>query len=153
MVSMKTMDVFSDLPFRRINCQVVPHMDAFHDQHVAILFEFSRRVSHEQSLTGGNLARLQRTSERAGQSACRRRNEIIEGSRVGGVNRRINPVMFRDFRMNAKEYRLVVCRQVRPAQRPFDALNPHIRSVDNMICHSGFLLMFEDHHSSKVSAR
>ncbi len=66
----------------RVKPQVIRHVDATDHQHVAFLLDFADGVRAEPALAGRNPARLQRASERAGQSAGGGRNEVVQRRRV-----------------------------------------------------------------------
>jgi hypothetical protein len=58
--------------------QVVGHVHAAHDQDGAVPLDLARGFRREEALAGWDLARFQRTTKGARQSASRGGNEIVE---------------------------------------------------------------------------
>ena len=90
----------------------------FHD-HVA--FGFRR----EPALTGVDPARLQRASQRAGESTGRRGDHIVQGGRMVRVLARRRAIVLAHLIMSAEEHRLRIARQVRAPDRTAIANDSH----------------------------
>jgi hypothetical protein len=110
-------------------------MNPPHDQDIVLFLDFANRLRDEATFPRSNLARLQRAPEGAGQSTGGGGHEIVKRRgvrvRLGGTD----AIVGGDLRMDAKKHRLALCRQIRPAERPFDTLDAHEGTVDDRIVH------------------
>jgi hypothetical protein len=87
---------------RGLQPQVVGHVHAAHDQDGALLFDLARGFRREEALAGWDLARFQRTTKGAGQSAGRCGDEIVERRVERLVNLRVNPIVLGNRRVGAE---------------------------------------------------
>src|SRR5208337_1643400 len=88
---------------------------------------------------GVDFARIQRAGKGAEHSTAQRRNHVVDGGRVRlGQPAFVNAVMFGDTAVDAEHHGLRFSRQMRPAQRAFDALDAHVGGVGNF-GHGGLL--------------
>ena len=117
------------LLFRRTTPQLVADPNALDDEHAVLDLDIPLGLGGEMSLAGVDLARLQRATQRAGESTCCRRDHVIErcGVRLEGAG--LRPVMFRHLVVHAERNRLGLRREMRPSQGPFDALDPNAGDV------------------------
>jgi hypothetical protein len=79
-----------------VQLEVVRHVDTADHQDVSLFFDFPFCVGNQPAFTGRDAARLQRAPEGAGQSTCRRGDDIVQRGRVGLVDSRVNVVIFGD---------------------------------------------------------
>jgi hypothetical protein len=76
--------------------QVVSHVDATNDQHVAVSLDLAGSLRREEPLAGWDLARFQRTAKGAGQSAGGRSNEVVERRVARLVDLRVDAIVLGD---------------------------------------------------------
>jgi len=81
------------------------------------------------------LTRLQRARERAGQSAPRRCDDVVERGRVRGEVPRVDAVVLGDLGVNAERDRLALRGQMGEPLRTAEALDAHPRDVCGT-CHA-----------------
>ena len=114
-------------------CDVNP----FNHQHIAVIIflDLALNFGREPSLTGRDLARLQRATKGARQSAGSRGNDIIQRCSVGLMNIRTYAVMFGNFGMHSEFDRFLRLGQIGPAQGPFYPFNSALGSVYHLIVH------------------
>ena len=117
------------LLIRRATLQLVADPNALDDEHAALDLDVAFGLGREMSLAGVDLARLQRATQRAGESTCRRGDHVIERCRMRLELAGFRPVMLRHLVVHAKRNRLGLSREVRVSQRTFDPLNPNVRHV------------------------
>ena len=117
------------LLIRRATLQLVADPNALDDEHAALHLDVALGLGCEMSLAGVDLARLQRATQRAGQSTCCRRDHVIErcGVRLEGAG--LRPVMLRHLVVHPERNRLGLRREMRPSQGTFDALDPNVGDV------------------------
>ncbi len=94
---MSTMRAFRRLAFRWIDLECIAHLHATQHEHLIIFFDFAARFRDQPSVVCQNSARGQRATQRSGQSARRRRYEIIERRGVRLVHGRIRVIVFCDL--------------------------------------------------------
>jgi hypothetical protein len=85
---------------------MIDYMNSFNNQNVAVFFDLAPRFRSEKAFAGRNLARFQRAAKGAGQSAGCRSNHVIQGRGLRFMYTRIHPVVFGNFRMHTKLYRI-----------------------------------------------
>lgn len=73
--------------------QVVGHVDATNDQHIAVLLDFAGRLRREESFSGWDLARFQRTAKGASQSAGGRGDQVVQRCIARLVDPRVNAIV------------------------------------------------------------
>ena len=126
----------SGLPVGRIQLQVVVYMDAFDDQHPAVRLNLAPGLGNQPSVSCRNLARLQRTTERPGQSAGSGRYHIIQRGGMGFMHVGVDTVVLSDFGMHSKKNRIRHVRQISTAQRTLNSFDPDAGCVSDMAGHS-----------------
>jgi len=114
-------------------------MDPADDQYLSVEFDFSRRVRGQQSLPGWDPARLQRAPEGAGESPGGGRHDVIQRRGARGVDARVDPIVLGNRRVDPKEDRPLLGRQVGPAQGPLYALDAYRGSIGHWIAHGALL--------------
>jgi len=120
------------LLIRRTARQPVSDSNALDDEHAVLDLHIAFGLGGEVALASVDLARLQRATQRAGESTCRRGDHVIERCRMRLELAGFRPVMLRHLVVHAKRNRLGLSREVRVSQRTFDPLNPNVRHVS---CH------------------
>lgn len=136
MTRVKAQHAFRGLALTLVRGQVIGDMDALNDQDVAVFFDLAYRLGRKVPLAGRNFARLQRAPEGAGQSATRRRNQVVQRRCVRIDDVCVHAVMLRNLGMHAEEHRIQIGRQIRPPQRTLQSLDSYQRPVNNFICHN-----------------
>ena len=117
------------LLIRRATLQLVADPNALDDEHAALDLDVALGLGREMSLAGVDLARLQRATQRAGESTCRRRDHVIERRGVRLEATGLRSIMLRHLVVHAERNRLGLSREVRVSQRTFDALDPNVGDV------------------------
>jgi len=104
------------LLIRRATLQLVADPNALDDEHAALDLDVALGLGREMSLAGVDLARLQRATQRTGESTCCRRDHVIEccGVRLEGPG--LGPVMLRHLVVHAEGNRLGLRREMRASQ-------------------------------------
>jgi hypothetical protein len=106
-------------------------VDSFNDEHLPFKLDLAGNFAGELVIASVDLARLQRASERAAQSAARGRHDIVECGRMGRVSIWADPVVSCHLGVNSKDDRLVFGRQVGEPYRALRALDSDPRRVDH----------------------
>lgn len=114
------------LPMFGIELEAVTHVNAADDKHVFFCFDFASRFRDQPALSGRNVARLQRATKGASQSAGGGSDHVVEGGRMWIVDVCINAVMLGDLGMNAEESGILFPRKVSVTKRTFDPFYPHV---------------------------
>ena len=107
-------------------------MNAANDQHVVFGFDFPNRFRNQTRLRCIDLARLQRASEGAGQSASGSGDDIIEGGRMRLEHLGRNFVMLGHRAVHPEDHRMGFGRKPRPPERPSHAFDSHLRTIDDV---------------------
>ena len=117
------------LLFRRTTPQLVADPNALDDEHAVLDLDVPLRLGGEMSLAGVDLARLQRATQRAGESTCRRRDHVIErrGVRLEGTG--LRSIMLRHLVVYTECNRLGLRRKMRLTEGTFDALDPNVGDI------------------------
>ncbi len=115
-----------------VDNQVVADVDPLEHQDATRQLDLAFAVSPETTASGGDTARFQRAPERAGQSTGRCRDDVVEGGGVRRAGVRRHAIMLGDLAMHAERDWVGLCRQPRPAQRPFLPFDAHLGSVDDL---------------------
>jgi hypothetical protein len=116
----------------RLYPQPVADMDALDDENLALELDLAFGIGAETTVSGGDVARLERAPERADQSTGRGGDDVVEG---GGVWRRVargHPVVFGDLTVDAERYLLLLCGQRRVPERALDPFDADPRAVDHL---------------------
>jgi hypothetical protein len=92
-------------------------MDALDHEHAVLVLDLTSRLADEPAVSCGDLTRLQRASERAGQSPGSRGDDVVERRRSLGLAARLDPVMIRDLVVKAEPDRLCAARYGRAPER------------------------------------
>lgn len=92
-ICVNSMHALDGLALGFTRMQFVMRVDAADDQHASIHFNFSGDFGYQPAFAGINLARFQRTSKSAGQSAACRSYDIIQSGRPGRKFVRRNLIM------------------------------------------------------------
>jgi len=134
-IGVKAQHALGSLAFGRIDFQVVTHMNAPENQHLAVQLNFARRFRREPTFASRNPARFQRAAECPGESTGGGSYDIIErgGMRLGDIG--ADAIVLGDFGMDAEANWLCLHGQIRATQRPFDSLNAHIGLVHHLTRH------------------
>ena len=114
---------------RRATSQLIADPNALDDEHAVLDLNVALGLRREMAFAGLNLARLQRATQRAGESTCRGGDHVIERCRMRLEPAGFRPVMRRHLVVHAKRNRLGLSREVRVSQRTLDPLNPNVRDV------------------------
>jgi hypothetical protein len=100
---------------------------------VSLFRSHAQAIAHVNAFRiDGDLTRLQRAGERAGQSAAGCRHHVVERGRVGRVVLRPDPIVLRHLRVHPEDNRLGLGRHVREALRPAESLNPHAGDIRHL---------------------
>ena len=101
---------------RRATSQLIADPNALDDEHAALDLDVALGLGCEVSLAGVDLARLQRATQRAGESTCRGGDHVIERCRMRLELAGFRPVMRRHLVVHAERNRLGLSREVRVSQ-------------------------------------
>jgi hypothetical protein len=126
-------------PLSRVEFQVIVCVDAPDHQDLAVALHLSPGFRHQPAVAGRNFARLQRASERAGQSASGRRDDIVEGGGMRLVHGGVDPVVLGDLGVHSEEDRGGNVGQIGTAQGPLDAFDFDAGGVCHLVFHAGLL--------------
>jgi hypothetical protein len=96
------------------------------DEDLPLRFDLSPGLRTESIRTEAYLPCLQRTAEGAGQSAGSGGDDVIEGRGMGLGDVGGDPVVGSDRAMDAEQDRLRFGREIGPAKRPLDSLDPYL---------------------------
>ena len=116
--------------------QVVGHVDATHDEHVAVLLDFARGLGGENALAGWDLARFQRTAKGASQSARGRGDEIVDRRIARLMDRRVDAIVLGHRRVDAEMNGLCSDGEEGAAVRTLDAFDPHLGAIHHRVSHN-----------------
>src|SRR5256885_15858836 len=72
----------SSLLVHRATSQLIPDPNALDDEHAVLDLNVALGLRNELAFAGLNLARLQRATQRAGESTCGRGDHVIERCRM-----------------------------------------------------------------------
>src|SRR3990172_204253 len=134
-ISVKAPYSLGDIALLGANFQPVGNVDAFYDQHFAVLENLASGLGGQITFACGDAARLQRASERARQSTRGRGDQVIQGGCVWLMDGQVGAVVFGDLRVNAKSHRLCFGGQISATVWALDALNANVRDVNRLIAH------------------
>jgi hypothetical protein len=115
----------------RIELEQVDDVDTLDDEDAVLVLDLAPRFGDESAFACGDVTRLQRASERPGESTGRRGDDVVERRRPLGVAAALDPVVVGDLVVDAEPDRLRCAGHVRPAQRAFDSLHPRPTGVDD----------------------
>jgi len=103
--------------------QRVDDVDALDDEHLVLDFHFTRNFGGELFVAGIDLARLQRASKGAGESAARCGDDVVKRGcvRLGNLGR--NAIVRCNCPVHTKPHRLRFSRQIGLPQRALFALD------------------------------
>jgi hypothetical protein len=132
---MKAEDLFRSFALRRIELQVVGHVNPADDQHLPVQFHLPGRLRVQPPFAGRDPARLQRATKGPGKSPGGRGHDIVQRGGVGRVDGWIHAVVLRDLRMDPEEGWRLLRRQIGATQRPFHPFNADCRAVRHWIIH------------------
>ena len=113
-------------PLGRVDPQMIAHVDAPNDQDLAVQLDLACSLGPEPAVPGWDPARLQRAPEGSSESAGRRGHDVVERRRVGCVHGRVHTVVLGNLRVNAKQCRPCLHRQIGSAERTLHPLDPHM---------------------------
>ncbi len=88
------------------SAQVIGHMDSSENEHLVVRLDLSFHFSRQLSIAGVDVARLQRASERAEQSASRRGDDVVDRRGMGLGYFRGHAIMLGDGAVDAEHRRL-----------------------------------------------
>ena len=89
----------------RAGLQPVPHKDPLQHERAALQLDLTGRVGVETAVSGWNAARLQRAAQRPGQSASRRRDDVVQRGRMRLILALYPPVVRGDLAVDAEHHR------------------------------------------------
>ena len=140
-VCMNGVNALDGLSLSLARLQFVMSVDAADDQHAAFHFNFSGDFRYQPAFACINLARFQRTSKSAGQSAACRSYYIIQRGRPWRKFVWRDLVMRSHFRVHTELHGPRFRGEIRKPHGPDLPLDPHSRSVGNLIIfrHDGSL--------------
>ena len=119
------MHAFGRLPVLVGQLEPVGHVDALDDQHLFIFLDVTDGFRDQEALTRRYLTRFQRASECPGQSTTGGGDQIVQGCRMWIMIGHADAIMFSNFGVYPKLYRLIFNRQVgAPVWTPH-AFYPH----------------------------
>lgn len=107
----------------------IDNLDPFDDQHTVLGLDLPDSLDVVACRVNFDLTRLQRAGERAGQSAARRGDHVVERGCMRWILLRPDAVVLGNLRMDAEHYRPVLGGQVREPLRTTEPLDPHPRGV------------------------
>ena len=96
--------------------QLIADPNALDDEHAVLDLNVALGLRREMAFAGLNLARLQRATQRAGESTCRGGDHVIERCRMRLEFAGFRPVMRRHLVVHAERNRLGLSREVRVSQ-------------------------------------
>jgi hypothetical protein len=134
-ISVHLVHPLGGLAVGRVQLQVVVHVDAFDDQHAAVRLDLAAGFGNQFSIACRDLARLQRTTKGAGQSAGGGRHHIIQRGGMGFMDVGIDTVVLGDFGMHSKKNRVWNVRQISPAQRTVNTFDSDPGCVSDIVGH------------------
>ncbi len=79
----------------RLELQVVPHVDAADDQHLAVQLDLAGRFRGQPTLAGGDPARLQRATKGSRQSPRGGRDDVVQRGGVRLVDAGVHAIVLR----------------------------------------------------------
>src|ERR1019366_2170434 len=114
------------------SAQIVAYMHPLDEQHITVVLDFTAHFATEAAFFGVDFARIQRAGKGAKHSTAEGGDDVVDGGGVGlGQPALVDAVMFGDTAMDAEQHGLRFSGQVGAAQRALDALDPHVRCVDD----------------------
>ena len=116
--------------------QVVGHVDATHDQDIAVLLDVAGRLRREKALAGWDLARFQRTAKGAGQSAGGRGDEVVERRIAWLVDLRIDAIVLGHRRVDTEMNWVCSDREEGAAVGSLHAFDPHLGAIHHRVSHN-----------------
>ncbi len=119
----------SILLVHRATSQLVVDPNALDDEHAVLDLNVALGFRREMAFAGLNLARLQRATQRAGESTRCRGDHVVERRRMRLEGAGFRPVMLCHLVVHAEPNRLRLSREVRASKRTFDPLNPNVRNI------------------------
>jgi hypothetical protein len=119
------MDSLRILPALVRNLQPVFDPDPLDHQDAIISLDLADRFDLVMVRINFDLARFQRTRERAGQSATRRCDDVVERRRVRRILLRVHAVVLGDLGMDAENHGLLLGGKVGKPLRASEPLDPH----------------------------
>jgi hypothetical protein len=121
----EAVDALDLLPPVLWNGESVVHRDSFQHEHAIAVEHLADGVDLVSLGLDFDLTRFQRAGERAGQSAGRGGDHVVERRRVRRELVRRDPVMVGNLGVHTEHDGLLLRRQVREALRPSEALDLH----------------------------
>jgi hypothetical protein len=112
--------------------EVIGDVDAADDQDVVFELDLTPDLGREATVAGVDVARLQRTSEGAGQSAAGGGYDIVESRGVGLDDLGIHLVVGGDGTVDAESHGTGFGGEIGESQRPGLALDSHLRNIDDV---------------------
>lgn len=97
MVGVEAQHALGDCALIKRNLQVIFHVDAPDDQHLAVQLNLTRRFRCQSPFTRGDAARLQRATKSPRQSTGRGSHHVVKCGRVRLVNGAVVAVVLRHF--------------------------------------------------------
>ena len=104
-------------------------LDPLEYEDLVLRLYFTDGIGVEALLLEGNLTRCQRASEGAQQSATSRRDQVIEGGRVGFHFLGRGSVVFGDLAMGTEQHGILLSWEMRPPNHAPDRIHPNPRDV------------------------
>ena len=111
-------------------------VDSSDHQHAVLGLDLADRLCGQSSFSGGDLTRLQRASEGAGQSPGGGSDHVVERGRMCRFAAAGNAVVVSDLVVNAEQDRLILGRKERTPQWAAHAFDPHAGVVGDRARHA-----------------
>ena len=111
-------------------------VDSLDHEHAVLSLDLADRLCGQSSFSGGDLTRLQRASEGAGQSPGGRGDHVVECGRMCRFAAARDAVVVGDLVVNAEQDRLILGREERASQWAAYAFDPHARVVADLARHA-----------------
>jgi hypothetical protein len=119
-------------PVRRIGLELELGVNAPNDQDAVFDFDFTHCIGRKTVVRSGDLTRLQRASEGAGESTGGGGYDVVQGSsaRLNRTGRHF--IMFGDGAVHSENDRLGFRGEISPPDRPLHTLDSNLRPVHDV---------------------
>ena len=119
----------------RIQFKGVLHVNALDNENLLVQLDFTGGFSYQPAFAGGDIARLQRASEGAGQSTGRGGDQVVECSRMLWMDTRLMLVILRNLRMGREVDRIRLHRHLDAPIGSLDSLYLDLGSINDFVGH------------------
>lgn len=133
--------------------KAIGDLDALDDQYAVLGLDLPDGFDVVAGRINFDLTRLQRAGERAGQSATRCGDHVVERGGVRRISLRSDAVVLGNLRMDTEDHGSVLGREVREPLRPTEPFDPHPRDVGG-VSHVGLAYpVCTAHESARSTTR